>query len=172
LSVFEEMSYFEENNLYDELSHYYEIDADKYATEKLANHIIEYIKKLKLESNHQICTVIIGVLIATLTATFYNFLHGKQNIYLKKSTHPHSIVRALLSASILIDICERECKFDKQETTKNAFILVDKMTQSNGIGFTENIEKLFIGQYRAELNDYIEGFKKGIKENLDLFISK
>lgn len=161
------------DNSFDESSHYLEIDADTYATNKVSHHIIEYNKRINKFKDNDVYQTMIGIFIASLTLTFFKFIGGDEQLYFKKSDHPHPMIRILICVFGMIDICHRgESETIKSNTIKIAFEVTDDILKNQNLNFNQNLNKLLIDTKGRDLfNNYIESFKRQMQLESHIYIS-
>ena len=110
--------------------HVLELDADINAAHSICFHLIEYLKKLNPEDRTQENLYkILSIGIASIFSYFLLYFQDTKNIYYKKYTHPHPLVRISYIVDCFIRVAEINLPSDflinLEKTLKEGFRISD-----------------------------------------------
>jgi hypothetical protein len=155
--------------------HILELDADLNAAHSICFHLIEYLKKLEpKDRTHESLQKIISIGVSSIFSYFLLYFKKAKNIYYKKHTHPHPLVRISYIVDCVIRVTEinipQDFEIDLGKTLREGFIISDIFFRSVlNSTLVEDFAKYFLTEsknieaYVNELLGIAEGMPNLVK---------
>lgn len=152
---------------YSLMHHIYEIDADASASHFCVLHLLQYWNKLALElKTSQNLHLILSFGISSVIVYFIFLLgkYGKEEVYYKRTLHPHPVIRIRCIADIMVGTVHANgFALDNNQLLKDAIELSEAMFLLDGENKMKNFAETLLKEsnnIRAYLNELIEESKK------------
>lgn len=153
-------AYFTGGGNFDRNSHIYEFDADIYASENVAFHLIEFWKKSpELIRNSQNLSYLISIGAVSIFSYFMQLMKIAKGIYYAEFSHPHPLIRISYIVDCFIRTIEGNIGTQNGLNSKvilnDAFKILDELFINDPSNIITNFVQMFWTE-KNKIKDYVD----------------
>lgn len=125
---------------YNEEKHIVEVDADKFSSLCISEHILQYHQRLFTSGNSGTYEGLLVLILIPIILYLLSFNSNKTDFYLYEGTHPHPIIRIMLIATTITDYCKKSLSQNGVNINIDHLSIIE-----NALSISQEIEYRYLG---------------------------
>lgn len=154
-----EEKYFAANSSYSQQQHVYEFDADVYAAEHIAFHLLEFWKKLSIDiRTADNLSYLIAIGASAIFSYFLKLMEGYKEIYFAEHSHPHPLLRVLYIVDSFIQNVEgnlHERIINPNRVLQDTFKITNEIFKADGSDIIAHFSKIYMRRW-ARIKSFVD----------------